>query len=1045
MLRKFIQSILFLALLASGSLCAQSVVPTKGREFWVGYMQNFLDGMPGESLELFVTSDVNTTGNVSIPGQNWNTSFAVTAHSTTTIQVPVALAEVRANQSIQSKGVLVSTADTVSVFAINVEPYTADATKVLPLQSLGTEYRVVAPKAGGAAGAEFLIVATADGTAVEITPTSMTLGGDAPGVPFEVQLDAGDTYLVQAADPGDLSGTLVRGTDASGACRPFAVFAGATCASMPETCAACDHLYDQLFPVQTWGMSYIAVPFHGPDTYSIRITAHEDNTQLFINGVPQVLHAGQWTQMHQLIGVTCVESDRPVQVNQFMEGVECGNIGDPAMLSLNSNDQRIDDITFATVNSDIIEDHALSIITPSAETAGVYLDDILLDPTAFETSPNCPELAFAHVAIAEGSHRVQAEAGATVYVYGNGYAESYAYSAGSYSKVEVVEPPVLCASGDVTLEADPTWQDVNWALLPDSSAIIGSGNAFTLSPPFASGTYAGLGVHGITGCPVSTQFHVEYAEAPVVSFSDPDPTICQGESIAITVGLTGNTQGIDFFWTDESGLDASSPLEPVFGPQTSTVFDFHATSPGGCIDHLENLVVEVVEEDATFDLPDSSWACVGETALLEVPMPAEFTHTWNGTLGGDSYPVFASEQVVLAVESPGGCMHSDSTWYTLIPSPDPGWNLGPAFCALDSVAYALPDPSWEITWENGAADPQWITEGGDFAFSITGNQGCTFQDTISSVVWALPEVILPDEVFLCTGETATIDAITDAEISWEDGSNGTAVEVDAGGFFSMEAVSQEGCLLQDSVWVEALPKPEVDLGEDIIACEGEVIWLAAETGGFTYSWSTGSQAQQIPVSETGVYGVSVSNGFCSGDDQVQIAFVPVPESPLPPDTSWCFADRPLVLEAPNPEYAVLWSNGSASPSTSFHDADSIWVQLTSPLGCEVIYHTNLAAYCPEAFLFIPNAFTPDGDGINDTFGVTAQNIGSFDLQLWNQWGDLIWQTDRIDQAWNGTGDRRGKSVESYVYLYQVRYREIIDAEGTQGAWQQLRGYVTLVR
>jgi len=153
---------------------SQDVIPTKGKEFWVGFMENY-ENDANESLDLFITSDQNTSGTVSIPLQGWTIDFNVDANVTTTVTIPNNLAEHSdENQIISAKGIFVETEDTVSVFAINFVPFTADGTKILPTKALGTDYSVSSYTGLAGLGSELLIVATEDDTEVEITPSVTT-------------------------------------------------------------------------------------------------------------------------------------------------------------------------------------------------------------------------------------------------------------------------------------------------------------------------------------------------------------------------------------------------------------------------------------------------------------------------------------------------------------------------------------------------------------------------------------------------------------------------------------------------------------------------------------------------------------------------------------------------------------------------------------------------------------------------------------------------------------------------------------------------------
>jgi len=153
MFQKIIISTL-LVLFAASSF-GQGAIPTKGKEFWVGFMQNYEVEEWQEELSLFIVSDQSTTGVVEIPGQGWSQAFTVTANQTTTVTVPNNIAEHFTNQVTEQKGIYIETADTVAVFAINFNGFTADGTKILPVQTLGIDYRISSYIGIGQWGSEF--------------------------------------------------------------------------------------------------------------------------------------------------------------------------------------------------------------------------------------------------------------------------------------------------------------------------------------------------------------------------------------------------------------------------------------------------------------------------------------------------------------------------------------------------------------------------------------------------------------------------------------------------------------------------------------------------------------------------------------------------------------------------------------------------------------------------------------------------------------------------------------------------------------------------
>lgn len=100
--------------------------------------------------------------------------------------------------------------------------------------------------------------------------------------------------------------------------------------------------------------------------------------------------------------------------------------------------------------------------------------------------------------------------------------------------------------------------------------------------------------------------------------------------------------------------------------------------------------------------------------------------------------------------------------------------------------------------------------------------------------------------------------------------------------------------------------------------------------------------------------------------------------------------------------------------------------------------SNIAEATPKSTMYIPSAFTPNGDGINDRFGVKALNLTQFNLKIFNRWGELIFETNDISELWDGTYN--GQAITSTdVFVYTV------NAKGPNGfVLPEESGTVTLV-
>ena len=143
----------------------------KGKEFWIGFMSHIEDTDAGMSL--YITSDSNTSGTVSVPGQSWSTTFTVTANNLTVVNVPPSKAYINCSDCIQNKGVKVVSGKDVVVFAHHYEGNKSDATLVLPTRTQGKEYYLmsyqeITSNFGQTGKNTFSVVATKDSTKINL-------------------------------------------------------------------------------------------------------------------------------------------------------------------------------------------------------------------------------------------------------------------------------------------------------------------------------------------------------------------------------------------------------------------------------------------------------------------------------------------------------------------------------------------------------------------------------------------------------------------------------------------------------------------------------------------------------------------------------------------------------------------------------------------------------------------------------------------------------------------------------------------------------------
>lgn len=404
------------------AISASAQLSTKGTDFWLGFSPNF---DPTGQLKVYITSDVATTGTLSIPLGTFTQNFTIPANSSVEIVVPLAEAYYTGSEIIRPMGIHVVANNPVSVYGLNVRPFSSDASGILPTPALGTSYRVAGARAESQ-NSQFLIAAVQDNTTVTITPSVGTLGGRPAGSPFQVVLNQGQTYQVQSAGAINLNGTLLTST------APIAVFSGAICTNI-SGCGFCDHIYEQNMPTNRLGQRFIIIPLAlrtAPIVYDV--VATENGTQVSRNGVlSSTLNAGQtfnFTSTQREV----ITSTAPVAVMQYSPGSACDGVNsDPFVVYVPPVDQMIDKITFEAFVTPNIPSYFVTIITSTANTGNVRLDGAPV--TGFTTIPNDATMSAVVTTVLGGTHTldggVNGQVSATVYGYGT--ADSYGYLAGT--------------------------------------------------------------------------------------------------------------------------------------------------------------------------------------------------------------------------------------------------------------------------------------------------------------------------------------------------------------------------------------------------------------------------------------------------------------------------------------------------------------------------------------------------------------------------------------------------------------------------------------
>lgn len=226
------------------------------------------------------------------------------------------------------------------------------------------------------------------------------------------------------------------------------------------------------------------------------------------------------------------------------------------------------------------------------------------------------------------------------------------------------------------------------------------------------------------------------------------------------------------------------------------------------------------------------------------------------------------------------------------------------------------------------------------------------------------------------------------------------------------------------------------LGPDTSSCNPLSLSIGInEIEGANYLWNTGYNGSRITTSGFGTYWLELLQNGCRIRDSVSVTEKPKPTVNLGPDTSIC-KFKPISITAGTATYdTYLWNTGESTRSITIDKAGTYYVTVRLN-GC--LASDTVSVVPGDCAVFIPSAFTPNNDGLNETFGVLGDvTVKSFSFQIFNKWGQMVFNSTDITQKWDGT--YKGKKSPNGAYPWIVYY---VTGNGTR---KFLQGTVMLIR
>lgn len=479
---------------------------------------------------------------------------------------------------------------------------------------------------------------------------------------------------------------------------------------------------------------------------------------------------------------------------------------------------------------------------------------------------------------------------------------------------------------------------------------------------------------------VDTDYVDVFISAPPTAITNPINGICRGDSVQLNA-----SGGASYVWIPNYNISNDSIDNPLVWPDTTTLYTVIVYDSCG-IDTAE-ILVTVFQKNITIN-PDTM-ICLGQSAQLTA-------------YGGVSY-----------LWQPAASLNSNT------------------------IANPTATPSTNTT----------------YTVEITDNNNCTWDTTTTITIdTIMPNAITMDDDTICKRDTITIYGAGGQTYSWTPSSS-LATPNDSSSLayptqtttYILEA--KNGCGNDFDTLTISVIEIHADIVADTAVCIGNRANLWA-SGGENYYWSptmglsnntSPNISPEIYVPITYYVDVTDSNG-CTTMLSVFVDTLTNPKVNLGEDIESAWGQTiQLNSNANGIKYTWTPKEGLScsdcpNPMVNAQESSTYYLSVLGANGC---YSYDTITVFFDGAIYVPNSFTPDGDGINDIFYAYGLDIKEFELYIFDRWGEKLFYSDNMKNGWDGT--YKGSLAKNDTYVWKVIFKDVLHNRG------ELIGTVTLIR
>jgi gliding motility-associated-like protein len=543
-------------------------------------------------------------------------------------------------------------------------------------------------------------------------------------------------------------------------------------------------------------------------------------------------------------------------------------------------------------------------------------------------------------------------------------------------------------------------------------------------------------------------------------------TICIGDSLqTISPFISCGIKPYEYEWLPNSNINNNKLLNPHFSPKKTTTYTLIVKDKNGIIakdSFTLTVKTDCCKSIARFETNKEN-ICSGDSVSITNSSnydanSAFFKWTFIGASInshiGKTPPVFkiTGNKASIKLELSDLCSNDTLIQnFFVFPLPTINIQKNYAICRLDTLqlgeeAFGRTSYTWTPSFglnNNRISNPVAIVNNTtQYTLNITDEYGCKNKDSVLITNYQIDKFNLGNDTGFCQNSFVQLKApFTNDSILWSTGEKSNTITALNKGLYWLK-IKNNTCSFEDTIFVDQFNLPEFKINSSSLTyCRTPILLSSNKTfNNAIYNWNDGSNSSSNNIQKAGKFILTITDSNkCQYKDSITINQGQLPVLFEIPDTTICESTN-FFITAPNiPNQTYLWNNTQSGPSYLVTRGGNYTLRASTQCGDTSVSFKVITEDC-NCYLWIPNAFSPNNDQVNDKFEfVSTCPIIEFDIKIYSNWGELLFQTNDPNFKWDGT--YKGELLPLGVYFYVVKYRKSLN---NLQLFEEDHGFINLI-